>query len=146
MFLDLLSFLRKIPNDNSVYVLEWQGLKINKKYSELKSRFPDFNHSTLLSLSILLQNLLLSPFTDNEIKALSSLSLNLLSVTNCPVSNKKTLNSKQSLFDTNSSRIYEFINFQEISNISKFQMTANFLDFSNSSLYEIIIKLYTGTF
>jgi hypothetical protein len=143
---DLLSFLEKLPADNSTYKLEWQGLRINKKYSELKARFPQFTHATLLVLAILLQHLILSDFTDDEITALTQLPLDLLSVNNLPVATKKTLNSKQPLFDTESARVYFFINTEEIANNSKFQMAANYLDFNNNSLQEIITKLYTGGF
>jgi len=143
---DLLSFLEKLPADNSTYKLEWQGLRINKKYSELKARFPQFTHAILLALAILLQHLRLSDFIDDEIIALTELPLVLLSVSNLPVANKKTLNSKQPLFDTESARVYSFTNTEEIANNSKFQMAANYLDFNNSSLQEIITKLYTGGF
>jgi hypothetical protein len=146
MPIDLLSFLEKLPADNSTYKLEWQGLRINKKYAELKARFPQFTHATLLALAILLQHLRLSDFTDDEITVLTELPLNLLSITNSPIATKKTLNSKQPLFDTESARVYSFINTEEVANNSKFQMAANYLDFNNSSLQEVITKLYTGGF
>lgn len=146
MPIDLLSFLEKLPADNSTYKLEWQGLRINKKYAELKARFSQFTHATLLTLAILLQHLRLSDFTDDEITVLTELPLNLLSITNSPIATKKTLNSKQPLFDTESARVYSFINTEEIANNNKFQMAANYLDFNNSSLQEVITKLYTGGF
>jgi|SanBayMetagenome_1026888.scaffolds.fasta_scaffold93815_2 hypothetical protein len=146
MPIDLLSFLEKLPADNSTYKLEWQGLRINKKYAELKARFLQFTHATLLALAILLQHLRLSDFTDDEITVLTELPLNLLSITNSPIATKKTLNSKQPLFDTESARVYSFINTEEVANNNKFQMAANYLDFNNSSLQEVITKLYTGGF
>ena len=142
---DLLSFLAKLPNNNSIYKLEWQGLKIDKQYFVLKARFPQLDHSKLLALAILLQHLLLSPFTDDELLAVSELPLHLLSVTNSNVG-KKTLNSKRPLFDTESARIYSFINSSQIVDSSKLQVMANYLNFNNSNLSEIITKLYTGGF
>ena len=142
---DLLSFLEKLPDDNSSYKLEWQGLKIDKQYFALKARFPQLEHCKLLALAILLQHLLLSPFTDGELLAVSELPLHLLSVTNSNVS-KKTLNSKQPLFDTESARIYSFIDSSQIVDSSKLQVMANYLNFNNSNLSEIITKLYTGGF
>jgi hypothetical protein len=50
------------------------------------------------------------------------------------------------LFDTESARVYSFINTEEVANNSKFQMAANYLDFNKSSLQEVITKLYTGGF
>lgn len=142
---DLLSFLEKLPNDNSSYKLEWQGLKIDKQYFILKARFPELEHCKLLALAILLQHLLLSHFTDDELLAVSELPLHLLAVTNSNVS-KKTLNSKRPLFDTESARIYSFIDSNQIADNSKLQVMSNYLDFNNSSLSEIITKLYTGGF
>jgi hypothetical protein len=142
---DLLSFLEKLPSDNSSYKLEWQGLKIDKHYFVLKARFPQLEHHKLLALAILLQHLLLSQFTDSELLSVSELPLHLLSVTNSNAG-KKTLNSKQPLFDTESARIYSFIDSSQIADNSKLQVMANYLDFNNSSLSEIITKLYTGGF
>ena len=142
---DLLSFLEKLPNDNSTYKLEWQGLKIDKQYFVLKARFSQLDHSKLLALAILLQHLLLSHFSDDELLAVSELPLHLLSVTNSNVG-KKTLNSKRPLFDTESARIYSFINSSQIVDSNKLQVIANYLNFNNSNLSEIITKLYTGGF
>ena len=142
---DLISFLEKLPNDDSSYKLEWQGLKIDKQYFVLKARFPELEHCKLLALAILLQHLLLSHFTDDELLSVSELPLHLLSVTNSNVS-KKTLNSKQPLFDTESARIYSFIDSGQIADNNKLQVMATYLDFNNSSLSEIITKLYTEGF
>lgn len=143
---DLLSFLEKLPPDNSTYKLEWQGLKIDKQYFALKARFPQLEHFKLLALAILLQHLRLPDFTNDEILAVSQLPLDILSVSNTVNSTKKTLNSKQPLFDTESARVYSFIDSSQIADSSKFQLAANYLDFNNSSLQEIITKLYTGGF
>jgi len=140
---ELLSFLEKLPTDNSTYKLEWQGLKIDKKYFELKTRLSELTHAQLLSLAILLQHLNLNLFTDDELGAVADLDLTTLSVTNCPKSNKKTLTNQRQLFDTESTRIYSFIDISSITNNSKNQIIANYLDFNNNNLQEIIIKLYT---
>ena len=142
---DLLSFLEKLPKDNATYKLEWQGLKIDKQYFTLKARLPELEHHKLLALAILLQHLLLSHFTNDELLAVSELPLHLLSITNSNVS-KKILNSKQPLFDTESVRIYSFIDAGQIADNNKLHIMANYLDFNNSSLSEIITKLYTGGF
>lgn len=143
---DLLAFLQKLPADNSTKRLEWQGLKIDKQYFALKARFPQFTHATLLALAILLQHINLTDFTDDELLAVSQLPLDILSVSNTVNATKKTLNSKQPLFDTESVRVYSFIDSSQIANSSKLQLAANYLDFNNSSLQEIITKLYTGGF
>ena len=143
---DLLLFLNKLPKDQSTYKLEWQGLKIDKKYFELKTLLPNLSHPKLLALAILLQHLLLSTFTQEELLAVADLPLELLSVTNTPTAASKTLSNSRPLFDTDSSRVYDFINTANIADNSKLQLTAGYLDFNNSNLQEIITKLYTGGF
>ena len=141
---DLLLFLNKLPKDQSTYKLEWQGLKIDKKYFELKALLPSLSHPKLLALAILLQHLLLSTFTQEELLAVANLPLEILSVTNTPTAVSKTLSPSKPLFDTESSRVYSFINTANIADSSKLQLTAGYLDFNNSNLQEIITKLYVG--
>lgn len=143
---DLVSFIEKLPEDKSTFKLEWQSLSIDMKYSQLKSRFSFLEHYKLLALALLLQHLPLATFTDQEILAIADLPLQLISITNTPVTINKTLSTVKPLFDSASSRVYNFINTKNIADNSKLQMAAGYLNFNNSNLEEIITKLYTGGF
>lgn len=139
---ELLSFLNKLSNKDSQQI-QWSGFKVDRKFQELKFKFPNLLSSKLLLLAVLLQHLDLSLFTDTELLSVYSLNLEDLNKTSSNYTSK-ILNTKEPLFDTSSSRIYNSIDVAKVNKVLNSKRTEYFSLFNSENIKELIVQIYNG--
>ena len=140
MLTDLLSFLSKLTSNNNT-IASWSNLKINSQYTQLKARLnlPD---SKLILLATLLQNELLTKFTDDELLTVASLNIEQLDAATAPPSHTRLLSPKAGLFDSASSRVNKYINSGEVNQLLNQLRINSFSYLDSSRIKELILFLY----
>ncbi len=138
------SFLNRIPNEFPNVELALSGPKVETKLKEISKRFPNLEYSKKVGLAILLQQIDLLNFPDEELLEVSQLQFKYLeSIVFPELKIKAYLQASDSpLYDTGSSRVYDFIDVEEVSTRSLQVKFAHFNFFEAETLKELIITLY----
>lgn len=139
------SFLNRIPNEFPNMELTLSGPKVENKLKEISKRFPDLEYPKRVGLAILLQQVNLTDFPDDELLEVSQLEFKYLeSIVFPELKNKNYIQPSESpLYDTGSSRVYNFIDVEEVAVRSLQVKFAHFNYFEAETLKELITTLYT---
>lgn len=133
----IFSFLQKINESLEYKPLPSSGSKVSNNYKYLSSFLPNLPSYKIHLLSILLQHQNIQLFTKDELLAVSSLRLELLS----DYSNEKVspvINNMHPLFDTGSSRIYTTLYHKGVPSLQLNYMTARKIKSVKSFIEEIL--------
>lgn len=142
MSLQLKAILDKIDDVEDRNALKFQSEQINAQLEKIRNQELGISSVKEIQLSILLQNVNLNKFTNEELIFLSTLKLDYFGTRAFPAHSSKVLSKGIPLHDTGSSRLYFLINSEDLISTSINLTFAGLNSYQPVSLKDLIASLY----